>query len=267
MARPRLHLRSTGDRSVDVRGERQAAPPYFTGDLFIQTYLHPLHEVGCAAHLKPDCLCDVDVTKTAGMTWDQVPAQLCGVDTAAELVEVAANIWLNEDVLARPAEVTGTLIDHPNMPAMLDAIKAGCTLEEARELVTVAAGTYLMLRKLFGLAPTRKTVPTARVIELAKQNISGTTAQQIIFEETGVLHSLSALRKAKIRAGYTARSADKGGRRTAYPWQLIWQLHEAGCSVDEIIVILQKREMPHRRQNVLRVIRRQRDKLSTNDAT
>lgn len=49
---------------------------------------------GCAEHHDPACLCDVDLSRTEGIAWNQAPRELLGVETAEGLVDAAAEMLM-----------------------------------------------------------------------------------------------------------------------------------------------------------------------------
>lgn len=237
------------------------ADSYFVGDEFIKTYLNPMTSIGCALHKKPECLCDVDVSLTADLTWDQCPAQLIGINTEAELVEAAANIWLNYDLLRNFQGIMPALADHPRLGELLEVIKADASVEAAKAIIEISDKTYIYLRKVFGLSRDRKQVPANRVLELAAEGVSPVKAQQILFEESGILYSLSAMRHVRERAGLPAKNRK-------YPADRILELHASGFSIKEICsTIAQEGVTDPKTEGVAYVLRRQRAKMSPDEAT
>ena len=66
---------------------------------------------GCAEHGEPDCLCDVDVSLTADLEWNQAPRDLCLVETIDDLFYEAVEMLLRAEMSAnrrtiRHAELT-----------------------------------------------------------------------------------------------------------------------------------------------------------------
>jgi len=46
---------------------------------------------GCGKHPDPACLCDVDISRTAGIEWKRAPIEFVNVETAEDLVQVWAS--------------------------------------------------------------------------------------------------------------------------------------------------------------------------------
>jgi len=58
---------------------------------------------GCAEHHDPACLCDVDISRTAHIEWNQAPAELVAVETVDDLLGTAAAMLIRLDLEMRRA--------------------------------------------------------------------------------------------------------------------------------------------------------------------
>jgi hypothetical protein len=110
----------------------------FTGERFISEYLDPDDKRGCGPHMDPECLCDVDISKTEGMVFDSAPMDFLGVVDTEDLIKAAANIWLNYD-LAQGIKF---------LPAWFDEPDGGETLEKVIELVKQRKGEKAICAEL-----------------------------------------------------------------------------------------------------------------------
>lgn len=130
---------------------------HFTGEQFLEAFLNP-PERCCATHEQPDCLCDVDVSKTAGMTWDKVPPELYNVETREDLVVAAANLWLNLDVVVPSSRVVQKLewtSDPEVVERVKQAVKDGCTLDRLEKEYHVHLESHMLalMRRAVGREP------------------------------------------------------------------------------------------------------------------
>lgn len=174
----------------------------FVGEDFIQAYLSP-HEVGCGKDHEPDCLCDVDASKTQGMTWDQCPPQLLNVETHEDLVRAAANIWLNYDLAdSRVQQKLEWLNDPEKVATVKRLVQEGVSWNGIEEAVHVSLDghTYAMLRRSLGVkGPSR--VKEAWLRKYHAEGLSIEDIRRRIKEVEGVGFHHSTISKALKRIG------------------------------------------------------------------
>ena len=192
----------------------------FNGEEFIEAYLRP-RERGCPRHHPPDCLCDVDVSKTAGMTWDKCPPQLINVETVEELVLAAANIWLEYDLMERSVEQKLAWVDDPEMVANIKRMASeGATMTAVEDAlhIDLEAKTFAMIRKAVGFQP-----PTRIDYDLLRQfhaeGLSLVNIQKRFRETMGVGFHHTTISKALYRIGLKPNGHVKGlnaGRPKGY---------------------------------------------------
>lgn len=200
------------------------------GEAHVEVYLNPRHKfVGCGVHFHPDdCLCDVDLTKTEGMTWDQPPLLRVPVETAEDLILAGADIWLELDVGKIPQDR-----DNNGDPRPPRQVIADLAAEDVQELVglvkertcyaeIVRLDKYKSLSKqeytflLRALDQQRsdkfRKIPTARCIELHEQGLCPTDIARVLKEE--ILRSIhNATIAALLRRNGIEPHAGKRGRR------------------------------------------------------
>jgi len=88
--------------------ERSSRSP-LSGEAHIDVYLNPQNRTetcGYRAH-GADCLCDVDLSKTADITWDDPPDFGRVIGDVEDVIRLGADIWLEYDVGMIPLRVTG----------------------------------------------------------------------------------------------------------------------------------------------------------------
>lgn len=152
---------------------------HFEGEQFLESYLTPKGP-GCKFHLNPDCLCDVDISCTAEMTWDQAPDCLVNVDTAEDLVLAGANVWLNYD-LTRPYVQLSESLDDVKMQQLIDMARDMRTTEEIEAALNVRIEPHtmgLIREALNAFRPNNRNRPLP-VDAICKLHTEGFTARMI----------------------------------------------------------------------------------------
>lgn len=240
-----------------MRGARAAAR--FESDTFIDTFLDPLAQPGCHEHNDSDCLCDVDLRKTAGMTWNKVPNELVNVVTPDDLVVAAANIWLNHDLVHERfgalSETTVLAVERHEYDEVLSMISTGATWDKVKAKAPIGKRDFTFLRTLYGVG-SRKSVPAlpqARVRELFTAGKTSKEILAILYEEIGFLYSRSTLSHARERMGIPPVST--GGTPRRYDWGRIQKLGNEGVSGREIANLLKQEGHPHKLETVQHILR------------
>jgi len=183
-------------KNVSVGFVQKSRKYRFEGEQFIHEYLNPLDERGCGPHGDATCLCDVDVSKTEGMVFDNAPIDMLGVVDADDLIKAAANIWLNYD-LAGSITFLPQWFDDPNGGEMLEKVIAGVkerkgekTLSKELGLPRMSHHTLSAIRRAVGV-PARNhqedRIPKERVLHLHNEGKSVIQISRIITKERGFL--------------------------------------------------------------------------------
>lgn len=191
----------------------------FDGEEFIEAYLRP-RERGCPRDHPPDCLCDVDVSKTAGITWDRCPPQLINVETVEELVHAAANIWLEYDLLGAPTLVQK--LEWVDDPEMVENVKR--MVSEGRSMnavenelhISLDGRTFAMIRRAVGYQPP----PRINYDLLHKFHGEGLSLMEIkrrFRETTGESFHHSTISKALYRQGLKPNGPVRKGANPGRP--------------------------------------------------
>ena len=197
----------------------------FEGEQFLQDYLNPENKRGCGDHLDPECLCDVDVSKTAGMTFDKAPRDLMGVTTREELVLAGANVWLNLD-LAQGLHYVPAWWESPNREEMLAKTIELLKQRKGQKAISKALGIPRMddkflalLRKCIGV-PHRShladPVPKARIITLHNEGKSVLQISRQITKERGFLLAYRSVYRVLAENDLTPHVSGVYGRPLGY---------------------------------------------------
>lgn len=114
---------------------------HFESEQFIDAFL-AAEGPGCKFHHDLECLCDVDVSKTEGMTWDQVPDDLVNVETPEDLVLAAANIWLNVDLRRPYVNMSAEL--EPQVPVFVQMVREHTNIDVMERTLHADVDTHTL---------------------------------------------------------------------------------------------------------------------------
>ena len=193
--------------------------PEFTGEEFIEAFLNP-EARWCLEHKDPECLCDVDTSKTEGMVFDKAPDQLLNVETPEDLVRAAANIWLQYDVMRNSDRgYTYHWLDDPEVVEEVKRrIRSGCSYETFQREMGIDLDDHLFtaLRKVLNI-PSRRTLNMQLLREVHAEGLSLREIAERIEAIEGHLFKTStisyALKRMDLKPNYAQRA---GGRPAGY---------------------------------------------------
>ena len=227
--------------------------PTFNTEGVLDFYLDPGAKEGCLQHADPECLCDVDVSKTAGYVWDQVPQELHSVSDAQSLVYGGATIWVNYDLLTDKAhhvrfELLLEMMQDGRLEDVFTELRNGTPLQKIAEKFEISDEEHAFLRKLLGLGrPNPKPVLSIkRLKELLVAGYRNLEIQAILKEETGFTYSRSHISHTRARLGHKPLPRQKSGRARQYDYARIYGMSKSGMSVADIAAVLESEGKKHR---------------------
>lgn len=169
------------------------------GDVSLDAYTtDPGHCHGCAAHADPDCLCDVDISKTAGMTFDNPPPEFFGALDVQTILASACRIWINYDLNPNGyGKVLGWSrklqnMSEDEMSDLVALVKTEAPLRRVTEEFDITRDEFAFLRRMCEVTrPSGKGKALSGPMrsKLFRLNAQGLTIPQIILrveEEEGV---------------------------------------------------------------------------------
>lgn len=218
--RPPAHVVGVGGGGMQPNRDQERPTPNvltITSDGLVERFLSPRRKVRCGGGHGEDCLCDVDVSRTAGMTWDKVPDRLLNVETVDDLVRAAAHIWLDKEVGECNSHGLIPFVDRvpDRIEEVLEDVRSGMTRPAAEEKYgpIFAHNEFYWLRRLVEAPMAYQITPDDLVIEL---HDSGLNAHQILrrIQAMGYkVKSHKSITKSLRRNGIPPRLVGRGGRR------------------------------------------------------
>lgn len=201
------------------------------GEACVEAYLtDPELYWGCNAHADPDCLCDVDVSKTAGMTFDKVPPELAGVVDTEDLIRAGAQLWMDYDLIRGfdfdMLHQHGSLLhmEREDIDRLVVMVKDRASIDEIKEVFSGLSNNEIgFIRRVCGTntpngaGMRRLRCSEAKVLQLHNEGLSIHFIIKRIEEEDGIKMQDKTIRRWMQYIGITPNVM--GNTR--------WRKHEA----------------------------------------